>query len=561
MPQKLMLPKDLVEKNARPFVVDWSLDDQVNLEAQMQSGAVVIHFDEKELRVLPHCTASSVRYTWVGVQTRERVVKIRNRAEFETNLPVSALKLSADFDAGAMLQARFRVVGRKQLEHAVLTASDLSGDGCDEATHVVTGVLIGAFHLQSGVWGEGGFEAGILRLSGGGRHEVDEKSGNVDACANANPDGEAAPQQCAAPVQILLQPLGKRQVVTTATTTDRPEETCSAGLKWDGNQCVDPKATTAAPAPAYECTPTNEAECRTQCDKGNLPSCMHLAGDREDQEALQLLTRVCEKGDVAAACSRLGDLHAKRGQWRDAAKRRGDACKMGDGEGCGSLAIQVMLGLGMKQSNDKAAEMLAQRGCVLGSPGACTTAGLTALYGVDGSPPKAEEVFRYLTSPCKNERDAQACLGLVVASDEYGIDGDVDIARALKVYAKLCETEGMPYACVRAGLIMEEQSEKAAGKAQSFYERGCGMSETYWCPTTDQLGISGAKHEGEGASRRACDGGTTTALACYNAAIASERGFGGEPDADRARGFLNKACEGGVKKACREPIAGKVRDL
>jgi len=344
MPRKLMLPKDLVERNARPFVVDWSLDDQVNLEAQMRSGAVVLHFDEKELRVLPHCTASEVRYTWVGVQTRERVVKIRNRAEFQTNLPVSALKLSADFDAGAMLQARFRVVGRQQLEHAVLTASDLTGEGCDEATHVVTGVLIGAFHLQSGVWGEAGFEAGILRLSGGGRHEVDEKSGDVEACANANPDGASAPTQCAAPVQILLRPLGGRKVVTTTKTTENPEEACTAGLKWDGAQCVDPKATSKAPAAAYECTPTDQAECREQCDEGNLPSCHHLAGDREDQEALQLLTRVCEDGDVAPACTRLGELHAKRGQWREAAKRRGEACKMGDGEGCGGLAVRSCSG-------------------------------------------------------------------------------------------------------------------------------------------------------------------------------------------------------------------------
>lgn len=541
-------------------MVDWSLDDQVNLEAQMRSGAVLLRFTPEELRVLPHCTADDVHYTWVGVQTRERTVKIRNYAEFAANLPVSALKLTADFDAGTMLQAKFRVVGRQQLDSPQLSRDELTGDDCDKATHVVAGVLIGAFHLQSGVWGEGGFEAGVLRLAGGGRHEVDEKSGSVVACADANPNDTAAPTQCAAPVQILLRPLEARQVVTTMPSEDTVEA-CSGGLKWDGHQCVDPRTASASGRAAYECDPDKTDECRAQCGEGNLPSCLHLAGEREDREALQLLRRVCDEGDVAGACARLGDLHAKQGRWREAAKRRGEACKMGDGHGCAGLADQVVLGRGVKKSEPRVADMLAQRGCMLGSGRACTTAGLAALYGFDGSAPKADEVFALLTGPCKNEKNQEACLGLVIASEEYGIDGNRNLARALEVYAKLCETKGLPYACVRAGLILEEQSDKAAGKAQSFYERGCQAPETYWCPSREQLKLAGAGHDGEGASRRACDGGSTTALACYNAAVAAERGFGGEPDADRARRLLNEACEGGVKKACREPIAGRVLDL
>lgn len=565
LPKKLTLPPDLVARNARPYVVDWSLDDQVNLEAQMLSGAVVLHFDEDEIRVLPHCTARDAGYSWVGVQTRERIIKIRNRAEFATNLPVSALKLSADFDAGAMLQAQIRVVGRRQLAKASLTADDLSGDGCQEATHVVTGVLIGAFHLQSGVWGEGGFEAGVLRLSGGGRHEIDEKNGKVAACERASPRGDDAPDQCAAPVQILLRPIKRGRATPVLAETGsgaEPTEACAAGLKWDGDQCVDPGAASAAGPAAYECDPQNGAECKAQCDRGNLPSCFHLAGDRRDAAAVALLTRVCDEGDFGAACARLGDLHAGRAEWKPARNRRGQACKLGDGDGCAGFATQLLLGLGVEAPAPKAARMVAQRGCLLESARACATWGELQMYGV-AAPAATEPALKTLAASCRDGGDTGACLALTVAGDEYGLDGDKDLARALKVYLKMCASSGRPEACVRAGLIVEKRNPEAAAKAQELYERGCGMSVVQWCPSGAQLEAGGAAHDdGEGASRRGCDGGNSRALACYNAGIGAERGFpGGTPDAARAKRFLDQACREGLQKACREPVEGPVRDL
>src|SRR5215471_3865836 len=60
----------IVSKNmAQPLVVDWPSADRGKLESEMRRGLVVVHYSDRTMQILDHCTVSAT-YTYRPITTK-----------------------------------------------------------------------------------------------------------------------------------------------------------------------------------------------------------------------------------------------------------------------------------------------------------------------------------------------------------------------------------------------------------------------------------------------------------------------------------------------------------
>ncbi|MEM9695582.1 MAG: hypothetical protein AAGA56_23765, partial [Myxococcota bacterium] len=182
-----------------------------------------------------------------------------------TNLPLGAVTLEAELERSGQLEVKMTIAGRYEAESRAIRSDELQGMGCEEATHAIVAVNVGAFELSSGAEAGGGAKVDVFGRGGGVKHRGSQKrlksGGDPAACAAATRKDEEPPEGCSALLRVEVVPIGEPPA---------PEPVCPAGSEWDGSLCVRTQVVTRLSCPdgtrldRGKCIP----EVSTQCPSG-----------------------------------------------------------------------------------------------------------------------------------------------------------------------------------------------------------------------------------------------------------------------------------------------------
>jgi hypothetical protein len=170
--------------SAKPLVVEWPAADRAALESRANRGLVAVRYEGCEMEVLTTCAAQG-SYAYHGLTHKREAVRIRSADELYAQLPVGAVALEAKLERAGQLNVDMMIVGRKEADRSKFTERDLDGR-CDGATHVITGLTVGAFSFYTGASAEVGAGVRVGQLAAGAAsahgQEILSQDGDGAAC-------------------------------------------------------------------------------------------------------------------------------------------------------------------------------------------------------------------------------------------------------------------------------------------------------------------------------------------------------------------------------------------
>lgn len=210
--------------STRPLLVEWPAADRAMLEAAAESGIVAARYNGCELEVLSRCTLGG-EYEYRGLTHKRDAVRIRDEDSLWTELPIGAAQLEAALSREGQINVDMTVVGRLEADMESLSSSNTAA--CSEATHLVSGMTVGAFAMYTGSAIEGSASASAGGLGGGlsssRSRSVLRRDGDFAACDV--PAGEGIPPtQCGALLRVELMPLDANGRPTTDARESRADE-------------------------------------------------------------------------------------------------------------------------------------------------------------------------------------------------------------------------------------------------------------------------------------------------------------------------------------------------
>ena len=218
----------------RPLIVEWSAADRAALEVLAQRGTVVVRYSGCEMEILPRCRAPGA-YRYAATTRKTEQVVIQDEDELYANLPTGAFKLEGKLKRAGQLNVSMNVVGQYDNDQTTIGRDALEGN-CDKATHVVTGLTVGAFEFSAGGASTAGGGASALGAGVGASsshsRETLSSDGDVAACESATRGDTEPPSNCGALLRIAVAELSG-PVAAPATVASCPEGTQSLG-----GQCV-----------------------------------------------------------------------------------------------------------------------------------------------------------------------------------------------------------------------------------------------------------------------------------------------------------------------------------
>ncbi|MEZ4449762.1 MAG: formylglycine-generating enzyme family protein [Nannocystaceae bacterium] len=204
----------VIRSHDRPLIIEWPSADRGTLETQVHRGdhLIVVRYEGCDMEILRRCRARG-RYGYAAVQRKEEHSSIRSTDDLYAKIPIGAARLEAELERSGALTLEMTVVGAYEADALKLGDGDLEGS-CDGATHVVTGVTVGAFALSSasGAGVRAGVEVGAPGAGiGGGLRSTSDRGfrrsdGDLGSCWES--DAAAPPEQCGALLRIEVEPLG-----------------------------------------------------------------------------------------------------------------------------------------------------------------------------------------------------------------------------------------------------------------------------------------------------------------------------------------------------------------
>ncbi|MGE0327516.1 MAG: tetratricopeptide repeat protein [Polyangiaceae bacterium] len=372
-----------VSEYARPLAVDLPPEERTVLEANMRAGVALVHYDCKQLKVLPDCTVKG-SYGYVGVTSKQEVVALRDRNELAVNLPLTGLQLAgqlkSELAAGASLDLAMMMVGMRRTDTPSIASAGLDS-GCRDATHFVRGVFVGAFAMSTSERGQAKAAAQIFgagaAASSESSHLAKHRDGDPRACGRAKLTDNSPPDQCSAVLRLELRALGSSDGETKGGVQIN-EGTCPKGyILAESGACVDE---TKQKDERFLCKYGDVVACTQQCDKGHGGSCNNLGvmatrGDgvqKDPKRAENLFEKACAAGEPNGCVNR-AQMYDEGYTEEDAALatdlyRR--ACEAGSMLGCYQYGLVVM---GSEKEDERArGEKLIERACKGGHRTACT---------------------------------------------------------------------------------------------------------------------------------------------------------------------------------------------
>ena len=483
-----------VAGRAEPLIVDWKTNDQLELTVAMQKGVAVIAYDCKSIRLVKGCSAPG-QYGFTPIASvLQEAVQINDADEVKASLPFSGGKLGGEISRGSSIDIGLAYVGKRATLNDVVAKSELVGSECAGATHFVRGATIGAFVMSTGTKGSIKAAAELLGASAGGASDSTKKKmnsgGEVSACKQITGTSTNAPDACSAVVRLELLPLtGGTATAAAEKKNDAPPplaNTCPTGFAPSSGRCAK-----VAGGTAHRCDPTNEAECKEQCAKGDIESCYNagsitLKGARIDgpevTEAAALWGKACD-GGIADACARLSQVIWWSPLYHNSLKDLSKAAVAAK-KGCELLSPWACELYAQRADELQPAERqgLHLRACSLGHAPGCVSAAksfLGKIGGTSGIPKNNAEGIRLLTATC-DTNDKPACEDLY---NVYHSKGELnDDAKATALIAKVCPRGVKMWACEHPPKDSGGTASKTADAAPSAASGpiSCTSSSTKW---------------------------------------------------------------------------------
>jgi hypothetical protein len=228
-----------IKKSAdHPLIVEWPSADRATLEAKAQSGLVAVHYVGCEMEVLHRCRLPG-KYGYTAITPKHDSVTIKDADDLYANMPVGAAKLEGKLEKTGQLNVSMTIVGRYEADQTSFAPSQLAGEDCDRATHVVSGMTTGAFELSAGANASVGGQVNAFGAGAGGKstssHETLERDGHEDKCEGSSPRG-SPPDGCGAVLRLDLVPVEPaKRPKASAAAEQETEDGIAPNLYAEGN--------------------------------------------------------------------------------------------------------------------------------------------------------------------------------------------------------------------------------------------------------------------------------------------------------------------------------------
>jgi hypothetical protein len=200
--------------NDRPFVVEWDSTDLASFESKAQRDLVFVKVDGCNLKVLDcrddgipgkYGSYDATRWTSGSVEGFD----IKNEGELYAKLPLGAVSLAGQVQAGNQLHLKYFVSGTTPALRNTVYRGDVKENAlCKDATHFVAGFDLGAFEVTTSEHNAEKGEVGFQALGGGASHSHEQShlknAGKLDDCT-----AETAKElsRCKVPIRLALRSL------------------------------------------------------------------------------------------------------------------------------------------------------------------------------------------------------------------------------------------------------------------------------------------------------------------------------------------------------------------
>ncbi len=329
-----------------------------------------------------------------------------------------------------------------------------------------------------------------------------------------------------------------------------------------------------APAPASstspsaskvtECTGGATAACEAACAKQQPGACHELAraletgvgAPRDYARAATLYQADCA-GGAMNSCNRLGALYAQGdGVARDAAKavelyKR--ACDAGFAAACVNLGTMHFDGQGVPK-NESLGARLFLRGCEAGELLGCVNVSVAYAQG-RGVPKDTGRAFAFADRACKGG-ELLGCVRMAAARIT-GEGAPKDVQGGLTQLDALC-TQGAVSGCeILAGMYVKGLGADVPAdplRVREYEKKVCDLGATRDCGddkvlrTADSMDTVSAQENA--LLQKHCDAGELVSCGLLGENLTM--GIGASVDRVRGKGLLEKACKGGVDRACKK---------
>lgn len=238
------------EAKSEADLMGWDAGSRANVNVLRRQGIVAVRYmPEKDscradLELVPDCIGEG-SYLFAPYPGSDKRV-VHDQLELGAKLPVFKLDLSGKLTSGRALRTDFDLAGVMTLPAGKPFArSDLHGQGCARATHVVSRVYLGGFTMMVGETSSIEAAATIFGL-GASTSKVKEAEslateGNAEACAAAQKTGKEDPR-CAVPLRLAFLAINDATALDYAGKTGPDEHGCQRGKQvWNGKVCEDLK--------------------------------------------------------------------------------------------------------------------------------------------------------------------------------------------------------------------------------------------------------------------------------------------------------------------------------
>lgn len=458
----------VIEAKGHPLIVDWQPEHRGDLEVAMREGVAVVGYDANGLRLLKDCHIDG-SYGFIGVNTKEQLIKLQSADEVKANLPAGGIgilaSLGAELGKSSEIDIAIIMVGKKKTTWANASRKDLKGS-CAGASHFVRGATIGAFALRSAAKGQARtaaevFGAGVS-ASFKDSKQLQSIDGALEACRQASPDANGPPPQCGALLRLELVRLDEG--ASTKPAADKPAieakltseaEVCPQGFVFAEGKCTKPTADLP-----HACKLGDVRDCSVQCERGSMESCdtlgnMFVSGQgvsASATEAVKLFAKACQ-GGLGNGCYNLGVmLQNGNGVAKDEGKAvqlYAAACKDGVAMGCSNAGRSTLWGMGVNKDAALGVKLL-ELGCNGGDEHACSDLGVMMLGGIGGLTQDERKSVQLFKRACDGNVPT-GCTNLAYMV-EFGRGVQKNAALAAEIYSRACDAH--PSACAVQGIAL-----------------------------------------------------------------------------------------------------------
>jgi hypothetical protein len=190
-----------------PLVTEWSSAEKASLQARLRAGGLAVEYTGCSMRPILSCNVRG-SYRWQRTTLSSETIAIQSKDELFTKLPLGAIALQGELARAGSLQVRTMVGGQYVLDGS--TAADVPDYGdCAQATHLLSGLSIGSFKLNSGGNLQGGASVGVGDFGAGTKTASSEtmlrEAGDFESCGRST--DETPDLGCSSPIQAFLVPL------------------------------------------------------------------------------------------------------------------------------------------------------------------------------------------------------------------------------------------------------------------------------------------------------------------------------------------------------------------